>query len=147
MYSILQSIVLSNGNRIYKYDVRPFFTIAVIVIEVLLLLLIMKPKVRLPFILSVAVLNYIAIYFPILYDFPAPERRQVHLQSPIFSYYTMVFKLLLCACLGYLILKQYTDNKKKLFICLLVINVLLIVAATIVETIIFGEFHPYFGFM
>ena len=80
-------------------------------------------------------------------DFEASVRRQVHLLSPIFSYPTMVLKLLLYIPLGYLILKNYTDKKKKLLIVLVIINALMIVIATAVETFIFGEFHPYFGFM
>ncbi len=140
------SILLPNGTWLYRYDLRIWFTLAIIVIESLLLLLLIKPKNKLLFILTTAITNYFSIYFPIIIDnLSSSEAREMLLTEPVFTYEVMICKMLLVAGGGFLTLQNSTDKKKKLFISMVIISVITIVLATTMESLLFGEFKPYMG--
>ncbi len=140
--------LLQSKTSLYRYDLRPFFTGGIIIIECIIILLTLKPRKKYPFILTTIVFNIIALYLPIhLYPWDPLEIQKVFKNAPIISYGVMGLKIILVVGIGYLILKEHYENKKMLFKTLLIINIITMVTALIVESLIFGQFHPYYGFM
>ena len=70
----LFSMLLNSGTTLYRYDLRPYFTVGIILIECVIILLALKPKKKVPFILTILVFNYIALYMPLhMFSYPAPD--------------------------------------------------------------------------
>lgn len=144
---IFTSTLIKTSSNVSRYDLRLIFTVIIIAVECLYIILKNKPAKKYPTILSTAIFNFIAIYLPIHGDsWDSLPRSVIYKYFPIISFGVIGLKLLLCVGLQYSILKQDSADKKKLLKSLLAINLSTSFLALIIESLIFGEFRPFYGF-